>query len=276
MKISKIFALTALTAALALTACNSQKKIAQSTTPQETAKPEVVKKKSVQQRAIEAQPDFRSVYASKARFDVVYQQKKVGGSGTICLIKDSICIISVQPILNIELVRAEITKDEVLLVDKMNKRYVQMSYAEVQKETGLPVTFDDIQNLLMARMTVVGQPQAVLYSGKEKAVSKSGQTEVLLTEGKVSYDYTIDESSLALLRSLLTMGNSGSATITYSGQQLHDQILFPSTVGIAYKGGGTDASCTISLPNLSFNGQPNASRISLRNYKKTSLSTILK
>lgn len=274
MKAYKILAFAAAT--LMLIGCNSQKKIAQSGTATETQKTETVRKKSVQQRAIEAQPDFQSVYAQRANFAVVYQQKKVSGNGTITMLKDSICIISVQPILNIELVRLELTPSDVLLVDKMNKRYVQMTYAEVQKETGLPVTFADIQNLLMARMTVVGQPQSVLYSDKAKAVSKSGQTQVLLTEGKVSYDYLIDETTLALLRSVLTMGNSGSATITYSGHTLHDQILFPATVGISYKGGGTDASCTISLPNLTFNGRPNAQRISLRNYKKTTISTILK
>lgn len=282
MKAYKILAILA--ASALLIGCNSQKKLAKGeTTTPDAPKTEVIVKKSVQQRAVEAQPDFLSAYAPKANFKITYQNKQISSSGTITMIKDSICIISVQPILNIELARIELTHQDVIFVDKMNKRYVQMTYAEVQQQTGLPVTFDDVQNLLMGRMTVIGKPQNILWGANAKTVSNGGKTQLLLTDGKLSYDFLIDENDLSLRRSIFTT-KSEKATVTYDTYALRNGVNFPSSIGVAYTGGGYDAACTLSLPNLSFetSGQTaanqlkvNTSRINLRNYKKTTLSTIL-
>lgn len=277
MKTNKIIILLA-AAALVLAGCNSQKKMAKNTPAEEAPKAEVVvKKKSVQQRAIEAQPDFTSVYADKVKFAVTYQQKNVSANGSITLIKDSICIISVQPILGIELVRLEVTPKDVTLVDKLNKRYVQMTYPEIQQQLGLPITFEDAQNILMARMVVLGKPQAYLYSDAAKASSNGSQTEVKLTEGKVSYAYTIDEKELSLIKTVVSRSNyKGEAVINYKSYKLYGDILFPSSVAVSYEGGSISASGTLSFSNLLFNIQVGALRSSLRNYRKTDISTILK
>lgn len=282
MKAYKILAILA--ASALLIGCNSQKKLAKGeTTTPDAPKTEVIVKKSVQQRAVEAQPDFLSAYAPKANFKITYQNKQISSSGTITMIKDSICIISVQPILNIELARIELTHQDVIFVDKMNKRYVQMTYAEVQQQTGLPVTFDDVQNLLMGRMTVIGKPQNILWGANAKTVSNGGKTQLLLTDGKLSYDFLIDENDLSLRRSIFTT-KSEKATITYDGFALRNGVQFPSSIGVEYTGGGYEAACTLSLPNISIETteqtaanqlKVNTSRINLRNYKKTTLSTIL-
>lgn len=276
MKTNKIIILLA-AAAIALAGCNSQKKLAKSNTTEETHKTVVIKKKSVQQRAIEAQPDFASVYADKVKFAVTYQQKNVSANGNISLIKDSICIISVQPLFGIELVRLEVTPQEVTLVDKLNKRYVQMTYPEIEQQVGLPITFEDVQNILMARMVVLGKPQSHLYSNAAKATSSNGQTEVKLTEGKVNYAYTIDENSLNLLKTVVSRSSyKGEAVIDYKSHKLYGDILFPSGVAVSYEGGSISASGTLSFSNLIFNTPVSAQRISLRNYRKTDISTILK
>lgn len=275
MKTRHILLLAA--ASLLIIGCNSQKKLAKTEqTVTEAPKVEQPKKKSVQERAVEAQPDFSSVVAQKVRFAITYQKKNISSSGTIWMLKDSLCVISVQPLLGIELARLEATPQEVIFVDKMNKRYVQMSYAEVSKETGVPVTFSDLQNMLMARMFVLGKPQSILWSDAAKQRLNGNSAIVNLTQGKVAYEYSIDTNSLALSRSVLTMGPAGKATIDYEGYALQSDVLFPTKITVDIAGGDTEANCVITLPNLQFNSNPRISRINLSNLKKTQLSTILK
>ena len=260
---------------LVLMGCNNQKRLTK--TEGNEPKKEVVKQKTIQQRAIEAQPDFQSVNALKARFQLTYQRKSVAANGTIAMIKDSICIISLQPVLGIELFRLELTPAEVLIVDKMNRRYVQMSYAEISEAVKMPITFADAQNVLMARMVVLGQPQSVLYSEAASAAAAENNTTIVsLTEGKINYQYSIDNSSLALLQAVYTAnGRGGKATVTYSGHNLYGTVLFPTAVNVTYPDSQYDVSCAISLPNLLFNGAVHAARINIRSYKNTTISTIL-
>ena len=259
---------------LVLMGCNNQKRLTK--TEGNEPKKEVVKQKTIQQRAIEAQPDFQSVNALKARFQLTYQRKSVAANGTIAMIKDSICIISLQPVLGIELFRLELTPAEVLIVDKMNRRYVQMSYAEISEAVKMPIAFADAQNVLMARMVVLGQPQSVLYSEAAAAAAENNTTTVSLTEGKINYQYNIDNSSLALLQAVYTAnGRGGKATVTYSGHNLYGTVLFPTAVNVTYLDSKYDVSCAISLPNLVFNGEVNVARINIRSYKKTTITTIL-
>ena len=260
---------------LVLMGCNNQKRLTK--TEGNEPKKEVVKQKPIQQRAIEAQPDFLSVNAQKARFQLTYQRKSIAANGTIAMLKDSICIISLQPVLGIELFRLELTPAEVIIIDKMNRRYVQMSYAEISEAVKMPITFADAQNVLMARMVVLGQPQSVLYSdAATAAAAANNSTTVSLTEGKINYQYSIDNTSLALLQAEYTAnGRGGKATVTYSGHNLYGTVLFPTAVNVTYLDSKYDVSCTISLPNLVFNGEVNIARINTRSYKKTTISTIL-
>ena len=274
MKYNHLIAVLAVLS-LVLMGCNNQKRLTK--TEGNEPKKEAVKPKTIQQRAIEAQPDFQSVNAQKARFQLSYQRKSVAANGTITMIKDSICIISLQPVLGIELFRLELTPADVLIVDKMNRRYVQMSYAEISEAVKMPITFADAQNVLMARMVVLGQSQSVLYSPAATAsAADNNSTTVSITEGKINYQYRIDNSSLALLQADYTAnGRGGKATVTYSGHNLFGNVLFPTAVNVTYLDSKYDVSCSISLPNLIFNGSVNAARINVRTYKKTTISTIL-
>lgn len=266
------YILPCLLTAVLLSGCAAKKQVATT----QSAKTNVVKKQTIQQRAIDAQPDFTSVVAQKAKFSINYQQRQISANGTISLIKDSIFIVSVQPLLGIELLRLEATPQEVVVVDKMNRRYVMMTYKELQTETGLPITFADIQAIAMDRMFVVGQPQSFLKNGTFETESTNGRSTLSLKNGKLQYSFLISEQTLALLATKIGMPTQkAEVSINYEGHTLHDTVLFPSKISLSMAGGPIEASGSITLPNLTFNGNVNASRINLRNYSKTSISTIL-
>ena len=60
------------------------------------------------EQVIAVQPTFQQMQAAKARFKIDYQQHSYNVSGTINILTDSAIVISLQPLLGIELYRMEI------------------------------------------------------------------------------------------------------------------------------------------------------------------------
>lgn len=265
--------LIALMAVAVLGGCATKKQVAGNTGSTEKTiakKP----KQTLQEKTILAQPEFTSVYAQKAKFSINYQQRQISANGTISLITDSIFIVSVQPLLGIELLRLEATPNEVVVVDKMNRRYVQMNYAELQKQIGMPVTYNDLQALVTDRLFLLGQPQQALVE-KTIPVTTTGTTSILtFTQDRLNYLFSIDETNYALTATELSVGKE-KVRVNYEGHTLNNNVFFPTKITLSYSGGKMEASGVITLPNLTFNGSVNATRMSLKSYKKTDLNTIL-
>ena len=268
-----VFVILCLVSALLLNGCAAKKKAA-ATAGQQTA-PEKVHIVTIQEKTIAAQPHFVSLYAPKTRFTINYEQRQISANGSITLLKDSILIVSVQPLLGIELLRLEATKYDVTVVDKMNKRYVQMNYDEIRNETGLPVQFADVQALAMNRLFVIGKPQSYFLDKDIETVSQNGTSTLTLREDKLLYTFVIDETLLAPLSiAARTQDGNGQTKLDYKGHSPHNGILFPSALTVSHMSTGMSGDAEIVMPSLVFNDNVNASRIRLGSYKKTTLTNI--
>ncbi len=246
-----IYILISVLAAGLLAGCASKKKVVK-----EQPKTTVVKQKTIEERAIEAQPDFTSVVAQKAKFNINYQQRQFNANGTITLVKDSILIISVQPLLGIELLRLEATKEDVRLIDKMNRRYDSMTYEQVSKQVGVTLAYDDLQAIAMDRVVKLD---------------------------KQRFQYSIDEKTLAVLKTTVQIRpEKESLLIEYSGHSLYEAspngmaqaVLFPNKITIRYVG-TMEAAGDITLPHLVFNKNANATRLNVAKYNKVDFMLII-
>jgi hypothetical protein len=50
--------------------------------------------------------------------------------------------------LGIEMLRVEATRDSVLVLDKMNRRYVTLAYSDIEQQTRLKINYKTLQDLL--------------------------------------------------------------------------------------------------------------------------------
>ncbi len=271
MKQRKIFVL--LSVVLVLFSCGTKKKTVKTTTDNKQPKVHIL---TIQEKTIAAQPDFVTMSAGKAKFSLNYEQKQMSANGSVTFVKDSIFIVSVQPLLGIELLRLEATPQQLTVIDKMNKRYVQLTYVEVKQETGLPITFDDLQAIVMSRLFVVGKQQQYLLDNDIETISSEGKSTLSLREGKLVYKYVIDETLLMPLSVDIQMqGNKGETRIEYGQHKLFSTILFPQALNVAYISSDLSGELQITLPNLSFDGNVNAVPMRLNNYKKTTINAII-
>ncbi|MBR1426541.1 MAG: DUF4292 domain-containing protein [Paludibacteraceae bacterium] len=94
------------------------------------------------------------------------QDKEYKANYRAQVVNDSLVVVSVMPVLGIELMRLEATPDDILLIDKLNHRYCRLTYKETAEFFGTKLTYNHLQGL------ATGQ------SAKEK-------------DGSFHYDYTV-------------------------------------------------------------------------------------
>ena len=124
--------------ALILASCSTTKRVQKA--QQQTVDPQ----RQLLEQVISVQPEFTSLQSNKVWFKIDYQQHSYSINGSISMIRDSAIIMSLQPLMGIELYRMEITKNEVTVIDKMNKRYVKETFEKFQRQTGVNAGFNDI------------------------------------------------------------------------------------------------------------------------------------
>ena len=81
---------------------------------------------------------------------------KVGG--TLRIKRGEVIQISLAPFLGIEVGRAEISPDGMLVIDRVNKRYVQISFDELRKLTNVNLDFHVLEALFLNEMFLPGKP----------------------------------------------------------------------------------------------------------------------
>lgn len=232
--------------------------------------------KQLVERVMQVQPDFSTAKAGKVRFTINYAERTVAANGSINIVKDSAIVLSVQPMLGIELFRAELTPEAIVVVDKLNRRYVRTTFADLQKRTGMAIGFSDIQALCLSRLFVVGQQQSDLPN---LPFSVSNEAEYYLlrhTETLLDYAYTIGKTDLLLQQTVVSpKGTDYKIQVRYMQPQITDDVLFPQVIEFVLDTPRLKGSCTISLLRLCFDCEVNTAPLPLDRYTPVTLSTLL-
>ncbi len=251
-----------------LTSCHTQKKIAQT-------KPHITAEQQLAQKVIEAQPMFQTAEASKVRVRMMYGGQKVSMNGSISVITDSLMVLSVQPLLGIEMFRIEMTQAQIVVIDKMNRKYVRLTYTELSDMIGLPLTYSDLQAVFLNRMFVIGKEQAAFGQLPFTSTTTSQEHRLLLQEKALSYTFGIAPQTYALTSTEVALGNA-TATVKYAGHQMQDGVFFPITLFFTINDGKDNTTeCELSLLKVQFNKEMKITRANLNRYSQTTLNKIL-
>ena len=78
-------------------------------------------------------------------------------NGTLRMKRDEVIQLSIAPFLGIEVARAEISPDGVLVMDRMNKRYVQVPFDELKNLAKADLDFHTLQALFMNEIFLPGK-----------------------------------------------------------------------------------------------------------------------
>lgn len=109
-------------------------------------------KKHVQQPSIdepqsEQAQTWHTVVAKGTASIGIANQSTPGSNYTLQAIKDSVVVLSITPLLGIEIMRIEATPNNILVVNKANRTYTTIGYDELARWTTPAITFADLQDI---------------------------------------------------------------------------------------------------------------------------------
>lgn len=105
------------------------------------------------------------------------------------MLRDDAIFISLRPLLGIEVGKLLITGDSLIAVDKVHKRYVAEKVSLLT--AGIPVTVSDVQDIFLGRPFIIGK--GTLNEGLKSqvtATAQGGNTLLTPEEGYRGYNYT--------------------------------------------------------------------------------------
>lgn len=136
-----------------LTGCGAKKKVA-STEPPVVIEPEV--------------PSWHTCLIQGARIVVETDEDRLSATTNMMVVRDSMLIISVMPMLGIEMLRIEATPLQVTAIDKVHGYYAITSYSELNKQLTPSINWDVLQQMCSAELPTGSEKARMRYSfGKE-------------------------------------------------------------------------------------------------------------
>lgn len=228
--------------------------------------------------AIKATPQFHTAEVSRMSIKIQMEKRSLSTSARFTLQHDSLFHLSILPLLGIEAFRAEVSPTNAIVVDKMNKRYVQCQLDDIALATGLKIGYQELQALISAQLFAIGDPQFFLHPGNNILVTTAERTHTIsFTCNGFDHEFrVVANGSYQLLSTTIRKSNTPYIiTVNYSAYQLQDNVLFPHTIEINFQGGKQMASCTFSLLKTRFNQPIKFTQTPLNRYTPITLQELL-
>ena len=192
MKTTSILKIAALALPLVLTACGSRKKVVEPVvmTQEMVAKHDFIN--SVKENA-----QNTKFFTSKVKFSVEVGQQKLTLTGNLKMKRDDVIRLQLMAFGFVEAGRIELTKDYVLIMDRINKQYLKAPWMSVDFLRNSGLNFQVIQALFWNELFRPNQTALAKTNDKQVVDSianytllESGDDMIIgLEEGKMDYSW---------------------------------------------------------------------------------------
>ena len=200
-------------------------------------------------------------------------------SGTLRIKKGEVIQMSIAPLLGIEVARAEISPDGVLVIDRMNKRYVQVSFAEVKALANADLDFHTLQALFLNEVFLPGKGDLTSRDASAFRLERGADGVELDVKRAKRFSYRfLTEAPEALLKES-RIGLERTPYLlrwSYGDFRTLGQQLFPTAMKVSFEGGQKTVKAAFSLSRLSTNTDWETHTEVSRKYERVALEDILK
>lgn len=200
-------------------------------------------------------------------------------SGTLRIKKGEVIQMSIAPFLGIEVARAEISPDGILVIDRMNKRYVQVSFAEVGALAHADLYFHTLQALFLNELFLPGKGDLTFRDASAYRIEQG--TEGVMLDVKrakrFSYQFLTKAPEALLTESRISLeGTPYLLRWKYADFRSLGQKNFPSDMKLSFEGGKKPVKAAFALSRLSTNADWDAHTEVPSRYEQVKLEDILK
>lgn len=219
-------------------------------------------------------------FSSRLNLTLASGTKSLSSKANLKIIRDKAIQLSVQPLFGVEMVRLYADKDSLVLLDRMNKRYVKESVEDVKKV--YPVGFDyrTLQSLLTNQLFVSGQTE-VIYSDYEKFFTEQvSDMHYLLKsvdrESGIEYSFTIDGNDRIASTALKQPKENYLLNWKYDDFVMETHKAFPHKMDVGLASAKRKVNVGLEFSGISFDEDFDLQISVPGSYTRTTMADIVK
>lgn len=276
---SFIYILSACIAVSTMTSCSSTKHVAGVGNATNTNAPASTFSVENHVEALTKNYNAVSGMTSKVKVTVNADGKNISTSGSLKMKKNQIIQLTlIDPILGLmEVGRMEFTPTKVLIIDRINKQYIDVPYADISFMKMANIDFNTLQSLFWNELFVPGKSKT---DAKAFTFTDTSATDVSMDyqDRMLHYQFVTDRQKYNLKKTLINNPNDKRYDFgfTYGGFTSFESRQFPTDMTMQFKASGRNASLQLSLSSMkSTNDDIEPTKPSSK-YTKASADKILK
>lgn len=200
-------------------------------------------------------------------------------SGTLRIKRGEVIQMSIAPFLGIEVGRAEITPDGMLVIDRVNKRYVKVSFEELKALANVNLDFHILEALFLNEVFLPGKDKLSVRDLSSFKMNKNQPDVLLQVKKSKTFQYAFRTEAPEGLLKESHIGLAGTAYALqwkYDDFQPLEQHQFPSSMFVSFEGGSKPTNASFSLSRLSTNADWETHTEVSKKYQKVELEEIIK
>ena len=257
-----------------LNGCRSRKEIGDITPSKE--KTEIVFQEHFAALLTDAQK-FRTLSA-KTDVKLRMENKTLSSRVDLKIVRDSAIMLSIQPFFGIEMFKVVFLPEQIILIDRMNKRFLSENYTELLEKLPSGLNFYNIQDLFCNRICVPGENALSEKNFKDFHFKEDGELVQLVNEHPfISYIFITDRNAKLLSSSILFNEGEYALEWNYRKFRQFDTLFYPSEMDANLSNDKKDlGGLTINLSRIQTDIPVDIHTTLSSRYKRVTLSQILK
>lgn len=217
--------------------------------------------------------------SSRMSFTIYSGDKQTSLGGTLKMRRNEMIQLSLTAMGLFEVGRLELTPQALIIIDRMNHRYVQVAYADVPALQQAGISFYTFQSLFWNELFLFGsqeaQPSAAQFAqqieGTQATLTNADNALMQLT-------FLTDLASSALTQTRISARNnafSPALQMDYQNFQRVEEKNFPASMTLQITGTERNLKANIALSNIKTSDEPVLPTDISKRYTQISLQEVL-
>lgn len=186
---------------------------------------------------------------------------------------------SVAPILGIEVARIDITPDKIMAVDRMNKRYVELGFAEISSLLNTELDFNILQSLILNEIFIPGKDKLSVADASGFTLSPYADRARLQVKGtkRIGYSFFTSATDGRLEETVIALKNLPySLHCRYADFTMLGNDVFPQSIEMMFEGTDKKYSLDMKLSRINTDSNWDSKTELSSKYRKMSVQELLK
>lgn len=258
---------------LILTSCSTSRNTLRNTTIGGLSETEYMEK------VIEWTPS-RDNLTARARIELnVGSSSPMSVNANMRVRRGEIIRFSVAPILGIEVARIDITPDKIMAVDRMNKRYVELGFAEISSLLNTELDFNILQSLILNEIFIPGKDKLSVADASGFTLSPYADRARLQVKGtkRIGYSFFTSATDGRLEETVIALKDLPySLHCRYADFTMLGNDVFPQSIEMMSEGTEKKYSLDMKLSRVNTDSNWDSKTELSSKYRKMSVQELLK